>query len=147
ELVRIRRVSQEVIVDLLEGDPSRPISTGRVYNAQQTPRYGLRGDQSQSGIKSRSAKAGGTDNFNESRFEDKKGSEVLFIHAEKDEQVEVENDRSDSVGHDETVSIGNDRTESVKNNESITIDKNRTESVGGDESISISGNRSLSVSK
>src|SRR5437660_639260 len=146
-VVHIPRIGQEVIVDFLEGDPDRPIITGRVYNADQTPPYALPGDQTQSGIKSRSSKAGGTDNFNEIRFEDKKGSEVLFIHAEKDEQVEVENDRSDSVGHDETVSIGNDRTESVKNNESITIDKNRTESVGGDESVSISGNRSLSVSK
>src|SRR5256884_284142 len=146
-VVHIPRIGQEVIVDFLEGDPDRPIITGRVYNADQTPPYALPGDQTQSGIKSRSSKAGGTDNFNEIRFEDKKGSEVLFIHAEKDEQVEVENDRSDSVGHDETVSIGNDRTESVKNNESITIDKNRTESVGGDESVSISGNRSLTVSK
>ena len=146
-VVHIPRIGQEVIVDFLEGDPDRPIITGRVYNADQTPPYALPGDQTQSGIKSRSSKAGGTDNFNEIRFEDKKGSEVLFIHAEKDEQVEVENDRSDSVGHDETVSIGNDRSESVKNNESITIDKNRTESVGGDESVSISGNRSLSVSK
>ena len=138
-VVHIPRIGQEVIVDFLEGDPDRPIITGRVYNADQAPPYALPGDQTQSGIKSRSSKSGGTDNFNEIRFEDKKGSEVLFIHAEKDEQVEVEND--------EKVAIGHDRTESVGNNESITIDKNRTESVRGDEAVSVDGNRSLTVSK
>jgi len=146
-VVHIPRIGQEVIVDFLEGDPDRPIITGRVYNADQAPPYSLPGDQTQSGLKSRSSKSGGTDNFNEIRFEDKKGSEVLFIHAEKDETVEVENDRSESVGHDEKVTIGNNRTESVGGNESVTIDKNRTESVTGNESVSIDGNRSLTVSK
>src|SRR5207249_6913387 len=108
--VQIPRIGQEVIVDFLEGDPDRPIVTGRVYNADQTPPYTLPGDQTQSGVKSRSSKGGGTDNFNEIRFEDKKGSEQIIIHAEKDMQVEVENDRSESVGHDETITISNDRT-------------------------------------
>ncbi len=138
-IVQIPRMGQEVIVDFLEGDPDRPIITGRVYNAEQTPPYTLPGDQTQSGVKSRSSKGGGTDNFNEIRFEDKKGSEQIVIHAEKDEQIDVE--------HDETVKIGNDRTESVGANESITIAKNRTESVGGDESISVSGSRTESVTK
>ena len=145
--VQIPRIGQEVIIDFIEGDPDRPLITGRVYNAEQTPPYTLPGDQTQSGVKSRSSKGGGTDNFNEIRLEDKKGGEQIVIHAEKDMQVDVENDRSKSVGHDETVSIGNDRTESVGNDESITIKKNRSESVGEDESVSISGNRSLSVSK
>ena len=137
--VQIPRLGQEVIVDFLEGDPDRPIITGRVYNAEQTPPYALPGDQTQSGVKSRSSKGGGTDNFNEIRFEDNKGSEQIVIHAEKDEQIDVENN--------ETVTIGKDRTESVGANESIKIEKNRTESVGGDESITVSGNRTESVTK
>src|SRR6266480_1952895 len=137
--VQIPRIGQEVIIDFLEGDPDRPIITGRVYNADQTPPYTLPGNQTQSGVKSRSSKQGGTDNFNEIRFEDNKGSEQIVIHAEKDEQIDVE--------HDETVTIGNDRTESVGANESITITKNRTESVGGGENITISGSRTESVKK
>ncbi|HEV8263938.1 MAG TPA: type VI secretion system tip protein TssI/VgrG [Gemmatimonadales bacterium] len=137
--IQIPRMGQEVIVDFLEGDPDRPIITGRVYNADQTPPYALPADQTQSGVKSRSSKGGGTDNFNEIRFEDKKGGEQIVIHAEKDQQIDVENT--------ETVTIGKDRTESVGANESITIGKNRTESVGGDESVSIDGNRSHSVTK
>jgi len=144
-VVHIPRIGQEVIVDFLEGDPDRPIITGRVYNADQAPPYTLPGDQTQSGIKSRSSKSGGTDNFNEIRFEDKKGSEVLFIHAEKDEQVEVENDRSESVGHDETVKIGNDQSEDVGNNKQVKVGKDQSITVGANQDESIGKNMTLSV--
>ena len=70
--IHIPCIGQEVIVDFLEGDPDRPIITGRVYNAEQMPPYELPANQTQSGIKSRSSKAGGSPNFNEIRFEDKK---------------------------------------------------------------------------
>jgi len=145
--IQIPRMGQEVIVDFLEGDPDQPIITGRVYNADQMPPYALPGDQTQSGVKSRSSKSGGSDNFNEIRFEDKKGSEQVVVHAEKDMQVTIEHDRTESVGNNETIKIGKDRTESVGGNESITVDKNRSETVNGNESVSISGTRSLSVTK
>jgi type VI secretion system secreted protein VgrG len=143
--VHIPRIGQEVIVDFLEGDPDRPIVTGRVYNAEQTPPYTLPANQTQSGIKSRSSKNGGTENFNEIRMEDKKGSEVLYIHAEKDKQVMVENDRTEEVKHDEKITIGNDRTEEVKNNEKIKIGSNREEEVGSNEKIKIGSNREEKV--
>ena len=98
--IQIPRIGQEVIVDFLEGDPDRPIITGRVYNADQTPPYTLPANQTQSGVKSRSSKSGGSDNFNEIRLEDKKGSEQIFIHAEKDLKTEVENDETRQVDHD-----------------------------------------------
>jgi type VI secretion system secreted protein VgrG len=137
--IQIPRIGQEVIVDFLEGDPDRPIITGRVYNAEQVPPYALPANQTQSGVKSRSSKGGGTDNFNEIRLEDLKGSELVYIHAEKDKQVVVENNRDEQVGHDETISIGDNQT--------IGIGKNRSETVGADESISIGSNRSESVGK
>jgi type VI secretion system secreted protein VgrG len=145
--IHIPRIGQEVIVEFLEGDPDRPIVSGRVYNAEQTVPYGLPANRTQSGVKSRSSLGGGGDNFNEIRMEDKKGSEQLYIHAEKDKQVVVENDRTESVGHDETISIGHDRKESVGNDETIDIGNNRTETVGNDETITIAGNRTESVSK
>ncbi len=146
-VIQIPRIGQEVIVDFLEGDPDRPIITGRVYNAEQAPPYELPAHQTQSGMKSRSSKRGSTENFNEIRMEDLKGNELLYIHAERDKEVVVENDRAKKVGHDERTSIGNDRTESVGANESISIEKNRTESVGGNENITIVGNRADSVQK
>jgi type VI secretion system secreted protein VgrG len=145
--IAIPRIGQEVLIDFLEGDPDQPIITGRVYNAEQMPPYDLPANQTQSGIKSRSSKGGGTDNFNEIRLEDKKGSELLYIHAEKDKQVVVENDRTESVGNNESITIGKNRTENVGEDESITIGGGRTESVGKDESITIGASRSASVAK
>ena len=153
--ISIPRIGQEVIVDFLEGDPDQPIITGRVYNAEQMPPYGLPANQTQSGVKSRSSKEGTPDNFNEIRFEDKKGEEQLFIHAEKNQDIEVENDETHWVGRDrrktidqdETTEVKRDRTETVGRNESITIGDNRTEKVGKDESITIGDNRTENVGK
>jgi type VI secretion system secreted protein VgrG len=149
------RIGQEVIVDFLEGDPDRPLITGRVYNAEQMPPYNLPGNMTQSGIKSRSSKGGSPANYNELRFEDLKGSEMVTLHAEKDQTIEVEHDESHWVGHDrtknidhdETTHVKHDRTENVDNNETITIHGNRTEVVNKDETITIHGNRTEVVDK
>src|SRR4051812_29420304 len=138
-VINTPRIGQEVLVAFLNGDPEDPIIIGRVYNAEQMPPYALPGNKTQSGIKTRSTLGGTPDNFNEIRFEDKKGSEQLFIHAEKNQDIEVENDETHSVGHDRTKTVGNDETTSIKHN--------RTESVGGNESISISANRAVNVTK
>jgi type VI secretion system secreted protein VgrG len=153
--ISIPRIGQEVVVAFLEGNPDSPLVVGSVYNADMMPPYELPANMTQSGVKSRSSLKGESDNFNEIRFEDKKGDELVYIHAEKDKQVEVENDRNEHVGHDETytidhdqtVHVGHDRTETVDNDESITIGGNRTESVAKDESISIDGARTESVGK
>jgi type VI secretion system secreted protein VgrG len=173
--MHIPRIGQEVIVDFIEGDPDRPIVTGRVYNADNMPPYGLPDNKTQSGIKSRSSKDGTGDNFNEIRFEDLKGSEEFYVHAEKDmnrvvenndtvkvgfasadegdlsplgsgsQSVQIRNNRSEKVGNDETITIGRDRVETVGRDESISIGRNRNESVAKDEAVTISGKRSLDV--
>jgi type VI secretion system secreted protein VgrG len=169
--MHIPRIGQEVIVDFLEGDPDRPIVTGRVYNADNMPPYALPENQTQSGIKSHSTKGGGLNNFNELRFEDKKGAEEVYVQAEKDLDALVKNDETRSVGHDrttdikndetitvgdnrtesvakdETISIGNNRTESVKKAETVSIGTTRTHSVGTDETLSVGGARTASVGK
>jgi type VI secretion system secreted protein VgrG len=153
--IQIPRIGQEVIVDFLEGNPDQPIITGRVYNAEQMPPYALPANMTQSGVLTRSSKGGAAANANWIRFEDKKGSEQLYIHAEKNQDIEVENDETHWVGHDrkktidndETTHVKHDRTETVDNDESISIGGNRTESVGKDETISISGGRTESVGK
>jgi type VI secretion system secreted protein VgrG len=153
--IEIPRIGQEVVVDFLEGDPDRPLITGRVYNGEQVPPYGLPANMTQSGMKSRSSKGGGDANFNEIRFEDKKGDEELFIHAEKDELHEVENDRTDKVGHDETRSVGNDQSVDVGHDQSVDVKNDQTIDVGGergltvakDETVAIEGSRTETVGK
>ena len=149
----IPRIDQEVIVEFLEGDPDQPIITGRVYNGQAMPPYELPGEKTKSTLKSNSSKGGG--GFNEIRFEDKKDGEEIFVHAQKDRNIVVENDETHSVGNnreksvvkDETTSIGDNRTESVGKNEDISIGENRTETVGKNENITIGENRSENVGK
>jgi type VI secretion system secreted protein VgrG len=99
--IHIPRIGQEVIVSFLEGDPDRPIVTGSVYNGANKPPYTLPANATQSGLKSRSSKQGDAKNFNEIRFEDKKGGEELLIHAEKDFKLDVENDATWRVGLNE----------------------------------------------
>jgi type VI secretion system secreted protein VgrG len=149
------RIGQEVIVDFLEGDPDRPLITGRVYNAEQMPPYDLPGNMTQSGIKSRSSKGGSPANYNELRFEDKKGSELVTLHAEKDQSIEVEHDethwvghdRTKNIDHDETTHVKHDRTETVDHDETITIHGKRTETVDKDENITIHQSRTETVDK
>ena len=151
--IQIPRIGQEVVVDFLEGDPDQPLITGRVYNAEHMPPWELPANATQSGVLSRSSKGGTYGNANAIRFEDKKGSEQLWIHAEKNMDIEVEHDETRWVGHDctktidhdETTHVKHDRTETVDNNETFTIGVNRTESVGANENISIGSNRFITV--
>lgn len=120
----IPRIGQEVIVHFLEGDPDRPIITGAVYNASSMPPYALPDNQTRSTFKSNSSKGG--NGFNEIRFEDKAGSEEFYVHAQKDQTIEVEKgDRK------LTVKEGNETIEISKGNQSLTVKQ-------GDQSIEVS---------
>src|SRR5439155_7759512 len=141
------RIGQEVLVAFLNGDPEDPIVVGRVYNAEQMPPYALPTNKTQSGIKTRSTLGGTPDNFNEIRFEDKKGNEELYIHAEKDKNEHVEHDNSEKIDHDEKISVGNDQTISVGNDQSISVAKQQTISVGASRTDSVTDDESLSSGK
>src|SRR5262252_251076 len=149
--IQIPRIGQEVIVDFIEGDPDRPIITGRVYNAGQMPPWDLPGKKTISGYKSNSTKGGG--GYNELSFDDTKGTELIQVHGqydmdtkiEHDERRHVVNNRTKNVDVDETNTIGNNRTEKVGKNEQMTIGVNRTEAVGSNENITIGSNRTENV--
>ncbi len=151
--VSIPRIGESVIVSYINGNPDHPLITGRVYNGDNMPPWGLPGNATQSGILTRSTKGGGYDNANAIRFEDKKGSEQLWLHAEKDQLTEVEhdedkwvgNDRRKTIDRDETNHIKRDRTETVDRDETITVHGKRTEVVDGNEDITIHSNRSERV--
>jgi type VI secretion system secreted protein VgrG len=115
------RIGQEVIVDFLEGDPDQPIVTGRVYNAEQMPPYALPAGMTQSGIKSRSSKGGSPDNFNEIRFEDKKGAEEFFMQAEEKMTIKVKGSESHTVYGSRSLGVGGNQTTAIKKDHSVEV--------------------------
>ena len=102
------RVGQEVVVEFLEGDPDWPIVMGSVYNGDNKPPYDLPGEKTRWGLKSRSSKGGGASNFNELRFEDKKGSEEVYVHAEKDQTLYTKKKRTEFVGDESHLNVKKD---------------------------------------
>lgn len=131
-MLSLPRIGQEVVVDFLEGNPDLPLVTGRVYNSDQTVPYTLPDNATVSTIKSRSSKEGATSNFNELRFEDKKGSEYIWLQAEKDFKHLVKNDSSHEIGNDHHVDIKNDRKEKVGNDQHLHVVKDLKQKIDGD---------------
>lgn len=149
----IPRIGTEVIISFLDGDPDRPLIVGTVYNGQQVAPYSLPDNQTRTTMKSNSSKGGG--GYNEIRLEDLKGSEEIFINAEKDYNVEVGNNRTTDIVATNTLTVGGDdsedyqakRTISVAKQDSETYGDTRTIVVNKDDTESYSANRTIDVAK
>ncbi|MFO1498146.1 MAG: type VI secretion system tip protein TssI/VgrG [Verrucomicrobiota bacterium] len=137
------RVGQEVIVEFLEGDPDRPIITGRVYNEVSMPPYDLPANKTISTVKSNSSKGGG--GFNEIRFEDKKGSEQIFLHAEMDQDIRVKNDAREWIGHERHLIVKKDQLELVEEDKHATVKGDSISKIEGDESHTVDGDQMAAV--
>ncbi|MFO0758403.1 MAG: type VI secretion system tip protein TssI/VgrG [Byssovorax sp.] len=140
--VAIPRIGWEVLVHFLEGDPDRPVVLGRVYNADDTFPQRLPEMKTRSALKSltsprESRDSGNITGTNEIQFEDLVGEERIFIHAERDQNVVIANDKKEQVGNNET--------RVVKRDEKITIGANHTANIGGDFLPTVQGNQTWSV--
>ncbi len=139
------RIGQEIIVEFLEGDPDKPIITGRVYNDQAKPPYDLPGNKTMSTLKSNSTKGG--EGFNEFRFEDKKGEEQIYIHGEKNLDIRVKNDRFETIEHDRHLVVENEKFEQVKSHRNEFVEQNHLEEIGGDRNLKVKGKEAKEVGK
>lgn len=158
-MIHIPRIGQEVIVAFEEGDPDRPLCIGSVYNSDNMPPWTLPANMTQSGIMSRSTKEGSTENCNIIRFEDKKGSEEILVHAEKDLNCVIENNETRKVGFDDkdkgnqTIEVFNNQVLKVgtaqcsDGSQTEEIWKNRTQTIKtGDDTFSLDkGNRTQTI--
>ncbi|EHJ5092575.1 type VI secretion system tip protein VgrG [Salmonella enterica] len=132
----IPRVGQEVIVDFLNGDPDQPIITGRTYHEDnRSP-----GTKTQMTIRSKTYRGSG---FNELRFEDATGKEQVYIHAQKNMDTEVLNDRTTMVKHDHTESIGNNQRVTVGTGQTVKVGSRKEG--GHDQRITVANDRSVTV--
>jgi len=150
-VMMIPRVGHEVLVGFLDGDPDDPIIVGRVYNGSAQVPYRLPDHKTVSTWKSDSSP--GSDGFNEIKYEDKKGQELLYIQAEKDLAKLVKHDevaligrnRSTVVENDDTLSVKHDRTKVVQNDERTAVGRDRIHQVRNDEQLAIGHDRSKLV--
>ncbi len=150
-MVFLPRIGMEVIVGFLEGDPDRPWVEGCVYNPGAMPPYDLPDEKTKSTIKSDSSPD--KDGFNEFRIEDKKDSEQIFIHGEKDIDIRNKNDRREYIGNDQHYIVENDRRDRVKRDEHRMVDRHqyiqiaedRHTTIGGNDNAEIGGSYSLKV--
>ncbi len=148
----VPRIGMEVVVDFLEGDPDRPIVLGCLYNGEHLVPYPLPDEKTKSTIKTESSIGGGGNN--ELRFEDRAGSEEIYIHAQKDFNEVVEHDHTTTVHNNQkirvdvnqTQEIGANQTEHVKANVDMTVDANRTVAVHGNFKETIDGSHTRTVS-
>ena len=110
--MQIPRIGQEVVVDFLEGDPDRPLITGRVYNAGAMPSWDLPGKKVVSGLRSNSTKGGG--GYNELSFDDTKGNELMNLHAEYNMATFVGHDQTATIKHDQQTTVVHDQSNTVQ---------------------------------
>jgi type VI secretion system secreted protein VgrG len=137
------RINQEVVVSFLEGDPDRPLITGSVYNAVQMPPYAMPDNMTRSTVKSYSSKGGG--GFNEIRFEDKKGSEQVFIHGERNLDIRTKADRFETIGGESDLVVTKDQLELVKQDKHLHVKGDQNEKVDGTVSLKAGQNIQIKV--
>jgi type VI secretion system secreted protein VgrG len=145
------RIGQEVVVSFLEGDPNQPLVTGSVYNGDNMPPYTLPDAKTKSTVKSNTTTGGG--GYNELRFEDNKGSEQVYLHAQKDQDNRVLNDSKEWVGNnrhlvvikDQYEKVGEDRHENIVRDHLVTVGRDVHLKIAGKEAIAITGKMSLTV--
>lgn len=143
--VFLPRVGHEVIVEFLEGDPDRPIITGRVFNGTNTLPYKLPDNKTMSVIKTCTSKGGG--GFNEIRFEDKKGEEEIFIHAEKDVHIYIKNDRYAMILNNEHLVVKKDSHTRVEQDVHRIIKRDLKESIERNTHLTVAGDSASKIEK
>jgi type VI secretion system secreted protein VgrG len=143
-MIDIPRQHEEVIVGFLDGDPDRPIITGRVYNGDNAPPFGLKGAGDNKTNKTRRGNTTKTyegSGYNEMTMDDTEGKEQIRIHAQYNMDTVVENDETHTVHHDRTKKVDNNESNTIGVDQSSEVGNNRSMSVGVNHDESIGNNR------
>ncbi|MCE0559231.1 type VI secretion system tip protein VgrG [Motilimonas sp. E26] len=126
----IPRIGHEVIVSFLEGDPDQPIITGRTYHATNRPPYALPEHKTRTVLRTETHKG---DGYNELRFEDEVGQEEIYIHAQKDQNRQIENDWGEQIKRDQHSEVDRDRFSLIKGNQHLTTHGETRDLIKGDQ--------------
>ncbi|MFG6413067.1 type VI secretion system Vgr family protein [Roseateles sp. DC23W] len=135
----IPRVGHEVVVSFLGGDPDRPLITGSVHNDVNTPTYPLPANADISGWRTQSTKDGAADERHELRFDDKKGSEYVWLQSQKNFHRHVKEDVFDWIEMNETKKVKLTRKEVVGENWYVNVGKDVMHDLGKDLHTKVAG--------
>ncbi len=157
--VAIPRIGWEVLVEFEDGDPDRPIVVGRLYNGIYTPPYTLPQGKTMTGLKSASSPGGG--GHNEIRMDDSSGGEHVHMHAQKDLNLTVANNKTEKVATSSVHSVGSNHKLTVGGNETLSVGDqyelnvvaaqtwavggSRSKTIGGSEAITVKGSRTTTI--
>lgn len=149
--VNLPRVGDSVMVEFFDGDPDRPVITGRMYNKVNVHPYTLPGNKTKTVF--RDASSPGGNGYNEFTFESAKGAEEIYLRAERNTRTEVQNDASRYVKNNDSLSIDGTRTVKVAANsttivgvdEALYVSGSQTVSITTDQTIAVAGDRALTV--
>lgn len=155
----IPRIGMEVVLTFLNGNPDNPLVVGCVYHGTNRSPVTTPDDKTQSAIRTKSSP--NSDGYNEMRFEDKAGSELINVHAQKDytetvlhdhsthvknnQSNTVDNNQTETIGVDQTMTVHGERTKTVDKDETNTVHENRTTTIDGNDTETVGGNRKLEV--
>jgi type VI secretion system secreted protein VgrG len=139
----VPRVGQEVVVEFLEGRPDRPLITGCVYNGTNAPPHELPRNATVSALRTQSSK--GAQGGNELRFEDRQAEEQLFLHAQRNFDLRVKNDRFETVESNRHLVVKADKHEHVEHDRHEIVDADHRESIGKDFHLNVQGQQALSI--
>lgn len=139
----VPRVGQEIVVSFEHGNPDRPLVLGCVYNGVNAHPYPLPAHKTRTVFKTLSTPGGG--GFNELRFEDKKGSEQIFLHAQRNWELMVKANAYATIdGNSHRLTHGN-AIERVKHDRSETVKKASFEELNADDQLKLKGIQQIQV--
>ena len=145
-MIDIPRQQEEVIVSFLDGDPDRPIITGRVYNGDNRTPFDLQGAGNNSKNKKRRGnvtKSYEAEGYNELTMDDTAGEEQVRMHAQHNMDTVVLNDSMTHVLHNKHQIVGEegkdggDQVELVRQDQHANIKRHRIEHIEGDQELMI----------
>jgi type VI secretion system secreted protein VgrG len=137
------RIGQEVVVEFLEGDPDRPVVIGSVYNGVNPVPLDLPAEKTKSTLRSSSSPGG--NGANELRFEDAAGSEEIFLHAQKDLNIVIKNDKTQQIGRNEQLTVQGNRSRAISGNQSLEVKKDDRSSILANQALTVGADRSTVV--
>jgi type VI secretion system secreted protein VgrG len=136
-MIALPRVGTEVVIQYMQGNPDRPVVVGQFYNEHNMPPWELPAHKTKSGVMTRSSMGAGPANHNSLRFEDAKGAEQLWMQAERNMDVHVKHNDSQTIGNDRTISVGGNHTESIKKNVMLSVDGSHKETIKQDMALHV----------